>query len=391
MNNRYVIIGSSAAGMAAAGKLRELDQQSRILCLSADKQMPYNRCLLADVLSGSKTEDQIRTRTRIFLEEKRIELLLDTRIDVVDAANQHVVCSSGTVYGYDKLFIGTGKAASCPPIPGHQAAGVFTLYDLDDVLRIQAYIRQHNVRSVVVIGGGLTGLECADALTKHVECVALIERAMHILPHQIDEDGARFLQHLAAQQNIEAFTGTSVSEIQQRNGHVSGIKLVQGDHLACQLVVMAVGAVIQSKLALRAGLEVAMHGIVVSDAMQTSHHSIYAGGDVCQVRHHITQTPLNSSLWPDAVMQGLVAATNMVGQHRVYTGIVPITSSTIFGTTFVTCMPLEQDKVVYHERSVSNKHYHLLYRDAYQQLLGFVMVGNIENLGVLRKALLRPV
>jgi len=123
--------------------------------------------------------------------------------------------------------------------------------------------------------------------------------------------------------------------------------------------------------------------------MQTSNDHIFAGGDICQVKNQVDGSFIANTLWPDAVMQGMVAATNMVTpQKRSYPGLIPITSSTIFETTFVTSghvsNPPKALKSLYKKNA---EFYHRLLFDG-NQLKGFVMVGNILQVGSLRRALI---
>ena len=386
MKQQYIIIGSSAAGLGAAGKLRSLDADARIICLTAEKVMPYNRCLLADHLSGARPADQVATKTQSFFDENNIELMLDSRAVGLDAAAQKVTLANGTSFNYDKLFLGTGRSAFIPPLPGTQAAGVFSFFDFDDVTNILAYIKQHNVKQATIVGAGLSGLECADALLAHGLNLTVIERAPHVLASQIDAAGAAFLMNLMKQKGINVLTSTTVQEVVTHNKRVAGLFLNTGKAMKTDMVIFAIGGSINLDLARQANLTIENGGIVTSPSMQTSNPNIFAGGDICRVHDLVTGGTTISTLWPDAVQQGMIAAHTMVGLEKNYAGTVTITSSHIFGTTFVTCgptiKPTEYTQLIKQE---ADFYHRLLIHEG--TLKGFIMVGNVQGVGQLRKAI----
>src|SRR5205814_5118387 len=110
--------------------------------------------------------------------------------------------------------------------------------------------------------------------------------------------------------------------------------------LPCQMVVFAIGGRVNSALAQAAGLTLHGDGVVVDQHMRTSDENIFAGGDVCVVKDVLTGELVQSCLWADAAMQGMTAACSMAGITRTYPGTLVVTSSTIYGTTFVTCGPI---------------------------------------------------
>src|SRR5271170_5172376 len=103
MDKHYLIIGSSAAAIGVMSKLRDLDSAGRITCVTAEQEMPYNRCLLADFLAGKKAETEVRTKSATFFTEKNITLRLASRVVNLDSAAQTVTLLSGEKLGYDKL------------------------------------------------------------------------------------------------------------------------------------------------------------------------------------------------------------------------------------------------------------------------------------------------
>ncbi len=387
MSQHYLCIGSSAASLATASKLRQLDATARITVLTAEKEMPYNRCSLADYLAGERSNEKIRTRSAQFFSENSIELKRDTPIVSIDASKQQVTTKDGANFGYDKLFLGAGKSSYKPTLPGSTGQGVFSFYDLDDSNAILKYIQSAGVKHCTVIGSGVTGLECADALLRRGLLVAVVGRSSQILSQQLDEQGAQFLEQYINKSGVELYKNAQVQEIQHVQDKVYGVRLADGCLIRTDMVIFTIGGKSNSFLAQSAGIVTEKAGIVINQYLQTNIETIYAGGDIAIVQNLLTQQQEKNSLWSDASMQGLFAASNMVGVPKVYPGILPITSTTIFGTN-VASIGIARQSVEYKNvvKQDQQSYHRFMFHDGV--LKGFVMIGNVANIGKLRQILL---
>lgn len=387
MTKRYIIIGTSAAGIAAATKIRNTDISAEIQMISAEAEMPYNRCLLADYLSGSRPRDNIMTRGRDFFTENNITLMLNSRVVEIEPQAQRIWLHTGTQLTYDFLFLGIGKSAFVPPVSGANTDGVFAFFGLKDADDIMHYIKKHDVKTALVVGAGLTGLECADALRDHTIHVTVVEKEATVLGPQIDQRGSDVLVNLMSKNEVSFCPSTRVHHIASKNGRVYAVELSSGQVIQTDIVIFATGGRTNVSLVESTKIEVQDYGILTSPTMQTTIENIFAGGDVCLVDDLISGGKTLSTLWPEAVMQGLIAGTNMTGTTRTYQGAATITSSTIFKTTFVTCGAVSKENNFKNLITDEESFYHRLLVDN-GVLKGFVMVGNIANVGQLRKALL---
>jgi len=391
MKKTYIVIGASAAGIGALTKLRTLDNTATIICVTAEKDMPYNRCLLADYLAGTKTIDDVSTKKSDFFAANNITLMLDSKVIKIVPDHHKIILHSGQELTYDKLFIGAGRSTGMPKIPGSELDGVFPFYDLRDVTKILDYITQYQPKKAVIIGAGLSGVECADALTNHGIPVTIIERAAHALPNQLDPAGAELLTRIMQSKNVIVRANASIQEIScDKNTstidkRVAHVILSNQEKISCDLVIFAIGARTNSWLASDAGLEVLGNGIKVNDFMQTSNPYIFAGGDICMVKDKLTNDVIQSCLWTDAMMQGMTAAHGMVGVSKEYAGTLIVTSSHIFDTTFVTCGPVTNSSHTYQEVIKQDDTFYHKFLIHEKKLKGFIMVGNVDNVGKLRK------
>lgn len=387
MQKKYIIIGTSAAGLSAAIKLRDLEPESSITCLTTEQEMPYNRCLLADFLSGNKPAERVATKPQEFFDEKNITLLRNARVVRIDRPNKRVLLHDSRAFFYDKLFIGTGRSGWIPKITGAHLSGVFPFYDLADVNNILAFIKEHQVTTATVVGAGLSGLECADALAVLGIQVNVIERAQHALPRQLDTEGGAFLAQLMQRANVTLYASDQLEEISGTDGFVSGVQLASKMKIPSQLVVFAIGGRVNSTLADTAGITLHAEGILVDGQMRTNDENILAGGDVCVVKDVLTGELVQSCLWADASMQGMAAACTMAGVDRTYPGTLVVTSSTIYGTTFVTCGPISNPPEHYEKTVRQGPDFYHTFLTHEGQLKGFAMIGKVNNVGMLRKKL----
>jgi len=387
MNTQYLIIGTSAAGLGAAIKLRNIDQSSSIICLTAEKEMPYNRCLLADYLAAGKTEDQVMTRRQDFFDDNNITLIRDARVVSIHREDKFVSLQDGRTINYDKLFVGVGRSGWVPEVSGSDLSGVFTFYGLNDTNRIISFIETKKIKTAVVVGAGLSGVECADALSSRDLVVHLIEREAHVLPSQFDSAGGYFLADQMKQHNVMFYGADQLVKI-SGHGQASSVLLHSGKRIETDMVVFAIGGRINSELAKNADLQIHNNGILVNQHMQTSDKNIFAGGDVCVVKDLLTGELTQSCLWPDAVMQGMVAAASMAGEKRIYPGTLVVTSSNIYDKTFVTCGPISNSSSEYKEIIKKGDDFYHKYLLQGGKLKGFAMVGNVSGVGQLRRKML---
>jgi nitrite reductase (NADH) large subunit len=388
MVKTYVVIGASAAGLNAAVRLRELDSDSKIICISAENELPYNRCLLADLLANSKNKEELQLRPKRFFNDYNIDLRLETRAEDILVDEQKVCLNNGSKLGYDKLFLGTGCSASVPAVACCDCDGVFSFDTLDDILSIQSYIKKYSAKTAVVVGAGITGIECADALNSIGIDTTIVIKKKYVLSSYVDESEAVFLEGEILKSGVAIVKNVYVNEVLQQKGRVCGLSLSDGIKLKTNLVVFATGVTTNTQIAGAAGIKIDNDGICVLDTMQTNAENIYAGGDVCRVKNIITGELIQSCLWPDAVMQGFVAAQSMVGLTATFKGAMIVIGINVFGKTISICNAKNVGNRYLCKEKKDKEFYHKFLLDQNHSLKGFVMVGNISGIGRMRKFLI---
>ncbi|WP_299504508.1 nitrite reductase large subunit NirB [uncultured Roseobacter sp.] len=276
MTKKLIIIG---AGMASGRVLEHLTDEAPgaydITLFNAEPRGNYNRIMLSPVLSGEKTYDEIVTHDDAWYVDARVTCRFGERIAQIDRAAKTVTAENGDVLAYDKLLIGTGSNPFMIPLPGHDLQGVIAYRDLEDTQDMMAMGPDNKV---VVIGGGLLGLEAAAGMAARGADVTVVHIMGHLMERQLDEAAAYLLRKALLDKGITVRCSANSKEVLGRDGHVRALLLDDGTELPCDLLVMAVGIRPNTALAQDAGLAVG-RGIHVDDQMITSDPDVLAVGE----------------------------------------------------------------------------------------------------------------
>ena len=327
---KYVIVGNSAGGMAAARAIRKSDASGSILMLSEERYPAYSRPLIAKHLSEGKSVDGMRLVPPSFYQEMAIEGRLATKAVTLDPAAHLVHTDGGAEIGFESLLLATGSKPIVPPVPGSDRAGVFTFTTFDDAAAIAAHLPA--VERAVIVGGGFIGLSAADALRKRNIDVTIVEMLPRVLAGMLDDTGSGLVEKAATETGVRIMTGRRVDAI---NGDsltgrtVSSVTLDDGARLPCEMVVMAVG--VRARTELVDGLVEIDRGILVDEYMRTSVPDVYACGDACKTLDYVRGSQGVIAVWPNAVAGGAVAGSNMAGIPRAYDGATTLNALPYFG------------------------------------------------------------
>lgn len=292
---KLVVIGNGMAGMRTVEELLALDDTLYdITVFGAEPHGNYNRIMLSPVLAGEKTLDDIMINTPQWYAAHGITLHAGNPVMRIDRGCREVVAASGLRVPYDRLLLATGSDPFIIPVPGHDLPGVISFRDIQDVNTMLEAARTQ--QRAVVIGGGLLGLEAANGLLKQGMDVTVVHLMDSLMERQLDKPAAGLLQQALKDRGIR-FCMQAQTEAILGEARVSGIRFKDGQELAADLIVMAVGIRPNIQLAKDSGLH-CERGIVVNDAMQTFDPTIYAVGECVQHRQAIYG--LVAPLWEQA-------------------------------------------------------------------------------------------
>ena len=278
---KLVVIGN---GMAGCRTLEHLLERAPTLyditVFGAEPHVNYNRILLSPVLAGEKTLEQIVLNPREWYDDNRIQLRSGETVEMIDRRTREVVTANGDRVPYDRLLIATGSHPIVLPVPGKDLEGVVTYRDIHDVNKMIETARTH--KRAVVIGGGLLGLEAAYGLMKQGMEVTVVHLVETLMERQLDKTAGGMLKTSLEGRGMKFKMPAQTAAI-LGDTRVKSVRFADGEEIAADLVVMAVGIRPNVDLARKAGLH-CERGIVVSDTMQTFDGRIYAVGECVQHR-----------------------------------------------------------------------------------------------------------
>jgi nitrite reductase (NADH) large subunit len=322
MSEPLVIIGN---GMAAARLCEELAQRAlgryAIAVIGEEPRLAYNRVLLSSVLAGEVAGNEIELKPAAWWRDRGVTLRYGVAATSVDTAACTVTLADGKTLNFAKLAFATGSRPIRLPIDGAELQGVVTFRDLTDVASMSR--AGGRGKRVVVIGGGLLGIEAAYGLAKAGAAVTLLHLMDRLMERQLDARAAAMLKRAVESKGIEVLLEVSTKRfIGERR--IEAVELSDGRTLSADLVVVAVGIKPNAEIAAAAGLAV-NRGIVVDDGLNTSGSDVFAIGECAEHRG------ICYGLVEPANEQARFLAERLAGRDVRYDGSVNATNLKVSG------------------------------------------------------------
>lgn len=289
---RLLIVGYGMTAHRLVEELRSRDREDRwrILVLGEEPHAAYNRIALADRLRGVPA----RELTLAAADDPLVDVRTSTRAAAIDRPAHEVVTTSGERMPYDALVLATGAVPARPPLPGTELPGCHVYRTLDDVNAIRRAAESGGGRTAVVVGGGLLGLETAEALRRHlgVRRPHVVEAAPHLMPAQLDPTAAHLVAARLSRTGIRLHQGTGLLSVDSGpNGKVTGVALTDETRIKADLVVFTAGTRPRDDLAAAADLPRGDRGgYLVDDDCRTPDPDIWAIGDCAAINGRRTGT-----------------------------------------------------------------------------------------------------
>ncbi len=372
----YLIVGNGVAGTTAAENVRKQDKEGKITIVT-DEDFPfYWRLRLNEYLAGDITEEALAAKKAHWYGDQRIDLKLKTLIAGADPNEKVVFTEDKQRLSYDSLLIATGSHSFIPPIKGSEKEGVFALRNIQDARGISVWAK--NIKDVVLIGGGLLGLEAGNALLKLGKKVTVVEFFPRLLPRQLDADGAQRLQKVMEKMGFLFRLGAKTQEI-SGNDQVTGVLLEGGESIPSKMVIISAGVRPNLELAEPLGLE-NDKGIKVDEYLRTNQTDIYAAGDVAEFRG------MPYGIWPAAMEQGQIAGTNMAGGNLVYKGTTMANSLKVAGVDLASAGNIDAENEKESRVFTDDKVYKKIVMEN-NQIIGCIMLGDTKDFNKITKAM----
>jgi len=335
---QLIVIGGVAAGLAAAMQARRTAPDLNIDVFEKTADISYGACGLPYVISGLiPALERLQLHTpEYFRERHNINVHLNTEATEILPARSIVrVRAAGDErreLNYTSLVLATGAAAVCPPLAGHDLAGVFVLRQLGDGRRLLQFIEETRPRAAVVVGAGYIGLEMAEAFRARGLDTTLIESSDKMMSTLGGRLRDRVVEELRTR-GVEVVLGERATAFEGRDGRVARVVTESGREFDADIVVIGVGVRPANEIAKASGLEIGESGaIAVDDSQRTSAAGVYAAGDCTETLHRVSGRRVWMPLAQPAVRQGWVAGANAAGAtpEARFAGVVGTNAVKVF-------------------------------------------------------------
>ncbi len=331
-----IVVGGVAAGPSAASKAARTDPNARVILIEQSDTISYGICELPYFIAGQVPQKDLVVHTAESLKrEKGVDVRLLHRVEEIHPGARRLRVrdiQSGRVSDmpFDRLILATGASPRRLGVPGEDARNVFHIRTLDGAVHLHHFIEQEHPRRAVIVGAGYIGVEMAEALRSRGMDVTMLQS--HELPLTGMADIAREAIHQTLLRHGVTFRGgeTPVTIATRPDGTATHVLTPHGTYPA-DLVVVAIGVVPNTALAVGAGIRVGRSGGILPDQRQhTSVHNIFAAGDCCEVRNRITGTSMYAPLATIASRAGWVAGTNAAGGRARFEGALRSVAVKVF-------------------------------------------------------------
>lgn len=374
-----VVIGAGPVGVRVVQELHRRAQHTPIVLYGDESWEPYNRVRLSAYLGGELNWEALTCDLRL-PQTPYHATRLGCAVIAIDRGTQRVRDAFGAWQPYSRLVLATGSRPVVPEVPGVKLAGVYTLRDASDAQKLAA--RRVRCRRIVVLGGGLLGIEAARAMQRFHTEVCIIEHYDRLMARQLDHGAAQRLLDSVAALGIEVVLADSVRRVLGESA-VTGVQLRSGRTIACDTLLVAAGIRPNIELALKGGLVVG-RGVRVDDEMRTTDPHIYAVGDCAEHRGR------TYGIVAPGFEQAAVAANSIRGGGSRYRGSILSTRLKVLDLPVFSMGPVDPNELPEFAREIT-------YTDArcYRKLVvrrgrfvGAIAIGDFPQLGRMQEAVL---
>lgn len=366
----YCIIGNSAAAVGCIEGIRSVDKSGKITVISNEPYHVYSRPLISYLLLGRTDEEKMKYRPETFYKDNNVETIFSVNAEKIDYKKKEVILDNKQAVKFDKLLIATGSRPFVPPMDGLDSVEKkFSFMKLDDAKGLSKAINKNS--KVLIVGAGLIGLKCAEGINDKVKSITIVDLADRILPSILDEDGSAIVKKHIESKGIKFILSTSAKKFS-----ANSVELNNGDKVAFDVLVLAVGVRPNTELAKEIGCEV-NRGIIVDGKSQTTLSDVYSAGDCTEGMDISIDKPRILAIWPNAYMQGETAGKNMAGETASFDNAIPMNAIGFFGLHMITAGSYDGEEYVSKEENSYKK---LVTKDGL--LKGFILIGDVKRAGI---------
>lgn len=289
---KICIVGAGAAAFRFVQSYRDHNYEDEILVFSKENDPFYNRVLLPEYVSDELTWEQLEKVKQSEIDKLKLHLFPGILITNVDKNNKIVIDSNGEKHNYDKLIIATGSRAFVPSNAQLDQPGRYTLRNRVDAERLKSHLQNtglpHREQHVVIVGGGLLGLELAATLNKKNIQITIVQRASRLMERQLDLIASRLLAEDVQERGIHVYFDNEVSTVFEDadSPNKLSITLKTGKVIYANAIVYAIGTIPNIELARQSKLECG-RGVTVNQHLQSSDPNIFALGEIAEFNNFL--------------------------------------------------------------------------------------------------------
>ena len=314
----FAIVGGGAASDMAAQTLRQNGYQGKVIILTDESDIPYDRTKLSKAyLQADEVGEVSKLRSADFYKQHDIEIKTSARVTGLDVEARQLTFGEGGMLTYDALLIATGGAVKKIPVDGSELENVFTLRKAEDAKAILKVAKQS--KQAVIVGSGFIGMETASSLRQQGLEVTVVSPDKIPFEKVLGESVGKLFQQVHESEGVKLMLGEKVTALIGK-GKVEAVELESGEVLPADLVIVGIGVKPATDFVEGLLMDEDDGSILVNQYLQ-SKPDVYAVGDIAQFPHFITGQPTRIEHWQLAMQQGRIAACNMTGQQVMFDAV----------------------------------------------------------------------
>lgn len=375
---RIVIVGAGAAAYGFIKSYRQLDGNDEIHVFSKEPHPFYDRVLLPEYVNGIKGWEDLEKMKKGEDRVCGIHLHNNNGIAHIDKAQKTVTDARGETLSYDVLILATGSRAAFPRhLPSWP--GIFTMRTRTDADALKHHLGKDG--HVVIVGGGLVGLEMAASLREMGTRITIIHRTSRFLNKQLDTLGSQMLHEQMADMGCDIFYNDEV-QLCYGETHLTGIRLKSGHFIGCDAMILAIGTVPNIEIAKTAGLS-CRHGVIVDEHLQTSDPDIFAIGEIAERNGKLYGITAAAEQQGEALAQYLAGDVGVCYEGSLLMNIIKIPGFDLCSLGIPECPDdKEYEEILFIDRSKRYYKKCIVHRD---RLVGAILIGDKNEFAEFRE------
>lgn len=387
---KLVVIGGDAAGMSAASKVRRENKNHEIIVFEKSAYTSYSACGIPYFISGKVPEaEQLIVRSpETFIKKYNINVRTFHKVLEVDPKNNQVLVRNlqdQTQFWetYDQLLIATGGKSFCPAVTNSDVDGIFGIQTLKGGLKVYDFIKKHQPKKAVIVGGGYIGLEMAEALILKGLKVTIVDRSAEVM-NTLDPDMGKIVHKILEGLGVTIFNNETLTAFEAKDNRVTAV-VTNDKKIKTDIVILGMGTAPNTDFLANSGIKFTdKKAIKVNKQQRTNFKNIWAAGDCASTYNLVSKKPFYIALGTVANKTGLVAGTNISGESARFPGVVGTAVCKICDFEIARTGLLEEDLqqlgidfVATTIKTKSRAHYYPDAKDIYVKLLAEKTTGKL--------------